>query len=515
MLRINHWGSIEIMPNAHDLLEIVKSPSVADSALIAKTYNFAEKAHENQKRISGEPYFVHLFETAKTLAELGMGAITISAGLLHDSIEDVNVKPETLEQEFGKEIRFLVEGVTKLGKLHYTGAERYTESLRKLCVAMSKDVRVLIIKLADRLHNMKSLEVLPKEKRDRIALETLKIYAPLAYRLGIRKLNRELEDLAFPHVLPKEYEKVKQLLKTKSHEKIRHLEKFHKSVKRELAREGITNIHTGYRLKGLYSLYRKLVRKDWDVEKIYDISALRIIVPTIGDCYKVLGLIHSVWRPLPGRIKDYIALPKPNNYRGIHTTIFTGDGGILEVQIRTEEMHRKTEYGMHFEYKETIANPKPNFASIAWVKQFFPSFILGNKEIKEEQKKPNNVVPSWIREIGEYNKEVTGTEEFIEDIRTDFFSDRVFLFTPKGDVIDLPVNSSPIDFAYAVHSDIGNHMSGAKVNGKLVSLDTKLQNGDIVEILIKTGSHPTQKWLDIAKTTIAKKHIKAVLETIK
>src|SRR3989344_5880067 len=265
------------MPNAHDLLEIVKSPSVADSALIAKTYNFAEKAHENQKRISGEPYFIHLFETARTLAELGMGPITISAGLLHDSIEDVNVSPETIENEFGKEIRFLVEGVTKLGKLHYSGTERYTESLRKLCVAMSKDVRVLMIKLADRLQNMKTIEVLPKEKRDRIALETLEIYAPLAYRLGIKKLNRELEDLAFPHVLPKEYEKVQQLLKTKSRENARHLEKFHKSVKRELAREGITNMHTSYRIKGLYSLYRKLVRKEWDIEKIYDISALRII----------------------------------------------------------------------------------------------------------------------------------------------------------------------------------------------------------------------------------------------
>ncbi|MDO8664488.1 MAG: HD domain-containing protein [Candidatus Liptonbacteria bacterium] len=503
------------MANIKELLDILNQPSEADRALILKAYSFAEKAHVNQRRLSGEPYFGHLFETAKTLAELGMGPVTISAGLLHDSIEDVNIKPETIELEFGKEIRFLVEGVTKLGKLHYSGVERYIENLRKLCVAMSKDVRVLIIKLADRLQNMKTIEVLPKEKRDRIALETLEIYAPLAYRLGIRKLNRELEDLAFPHVYQESYDKVKKLLKEKSHEKIRHLEKFHKSVKRELAREGIVNIQTSYRLKGLYSLYRKLLRKNWDIEKIYDISALRIIVHSVEDCYRVLGLIHNIWRPLPGRIKDYISLPKLNNYRGIHTTIFTGDGGIIEVQIRTEEMHRRTEYGMHFEYKETIGNPKPNFASIAWVKQFFPSFILGNKEIKDNQKKGTVEIPSWMREIGEYNKEVSGTEEFIEDIKTDFFSDRVFVFTPKGDVIDLPTDSSPIDFAYAVHSDIGNHMSGAKVNGKLVSLDTKLQNGDIVEIMTKTGSHPNLKWLEVTKTTLAKKQIKSTLDTKK
>jgi len=493
-------------------LDAVQSPTIADIALISKAYSFAEKAHENQRRLSGEPYFVHLFETAKTLAELGMGGITVSAGLLHDSIEDVGVDPEIIEKEFGAEMHFLVEGVTKLGKLHYTGAERYTENLRKLLVAVSKDVRVLIIKLADRLHNMKNLEVLPKEKCHRIALETLEIYAPLAYRLGIRKLNRELEDSAFPYVLPKEYEQVKKLLKTKSRENMRHLEKFHKALKRALGDEGIRDVQTRYRLKGLYSLYRKLVRKDWDIEKIYDISAMRIIVPALGDCYKVLGLIHSVWRPLPGRIKDYIAIPKPNNYQGIHTTIFTGDGGIIEVQIRTDEMHRKTEFGMHFEYKEMVGNPKPNFPSMAWVKQFFPAFILNNKEIKKTRENPSASVPSWIRDMGEYNKENFGGNDFVEDLKTNFFSDRVFVFTPKGDVIDLPTESSPVDFAYAIHSDIGNHMAGTKINGKLVSLDTALQNGDIIEIVTKQNAHPSPKWLEVAKTAMAKKHIKSVLE---
>jgi GTP pyrophosphokinase len=361
---------------------------------------------------------------------------------------------------------------------------------------------------------MQTIGELPQEKRDRIALETLEIFAPLAYRLGIRKLNRELEDLAFPYVYPEDYERVKKLLKTKSSETSRHLERFHKSVKRALAKEGITKIQTGYRFKGLFSLRRKLVRKDWDIDKIYDISALRIIVPTIADCYQALGVIHTVWRPLPGRIKDYIAFPKPNNYRGIHTTIFTGDGSIMEVQIRTEEMHRKTEYGMHFEYKETMENPKSNFSKMAWIKRFFPAFILGNKEIKSNTEAPSKVVPAWIRNLSEYDKEMSDNEDYVEDIKVDFFGDRVFVFTPKGDVIDLPKDSNPIDFAYAIHSGIGNHMSGAKVNGKLVSLNTTLQNGDIIEIISKTNAHPSSKWIELAKTVLAKKHIRSALEAV-
>lgn len=499
------------MPNVQDLLNLMQSKIVADISMVSKAYSFAEDAHKNQKRYSGEPYFIHPFETAKTLAELGMGATTICAGLLHDTVEDIGILPETIEKEFGTEVRFLVEGVTKLGKIHYTGTKRYTENLRKLFVAMSKDVRVLIIKLADRLHNMHNLEVLPKEKRDRIALETLEIYAPLAFRLGIRKLNRELEDMAFPFVYPKQYERVKTLLKTKWAETEQHLEKFQKAVKRELAREGITKIQTGYRIKGMYSLYRKLVRKDWDIDKIYDISALRIIVPTIDDCYKVLGVIHGIWRPLPGRIKDYISSPKTNNYRGIHTTMFTGDGSIIEVQIRTEEMHRKTEYGMHFEYKEKQENPKPDNSGIEWVKSFLPSFILGNKEIKKSQEK-TDTMPQWIQSLSEYQKEISGDEKFIESLKTDFFGDRVFAFSPKGDVIDLPDGSNSIDFAYAIHSDIGNHMSGVKINGKLVTLNTPLKNSDIVEIQTKPSAHPSPKWLEMAKTTIAKKHIKSALE---
>ncbi|MSU55434.1 MAG: bifunctional (p)ppGpp synthetase/guanosine-3',5'-bis(diphosphate) 3'-pyrophosphohydrolase [Candidatus Taylorbacteria bacterium] len=501
------------MPTVHDLIIQIKSPSVEDIALISKAYSFAEEAHRNQWRSTGEPYFIHIFETAKTLAELGMGAITISAGLLHDSIEDVNISPEVIEKEFGSEVRFLVEGVTKLGKLHYSGAERYTENLRKLFVAMSKDVRVLIIKLSDRLQNMQTIGSLPVEKRNRIALETLEIFAPLAYRLGIRKINRELEDLAFPFVFPEDYIRVKSLLKVKHIETSHHLEKFHKTVKRELAREGIIEIQTGYRFKGLFSLRRKLIRKNWDIDKIYDISALRIVVPTISDCYRVLGVIHSVWRPLPGRIKDYIAFPKPDNYRGVHTTIFTGDGSIIEMQIRTEEMHKKTEYGMHFEYKEKSNSSKVNFSKILWVKKFFPSFVLRNKDVKNIEDPTDKVVPTWIRELGEYNKEAKGNQSLVDELKADFFGDRVFVFTPKGDVIDLPKGANSIDFAYSVHSELGNKLSGSKINGKLTSIDTELENGDIVEIISRPNSHPTQKWYDLAKTALAKKQIRTALGT--
>ncbi|MCR4311501.1 MAG: RelA/SpoT family protein [Candidatus Taylorbacteria bacterium] len=500
------------MTLTHEPLNILHPPGPSYNEVISKAYSFAKEAHKEHKRATGEPYFNHLVGTANLLIELGMGPVTIASGLLHDSIEDVEIKPETIEKEFGKEIRFLVEGVTKLGRLHYSGAERYTESLRKLFVAISKDVRVLIIKLADRLQNMQGLEFLPKEKRDRIALETLEIYAPLAYRLGIRKVNRELEDLAFPFVFPKEYERVKAELKAKHKENIHNLEKFHKSVLQQLEKDGIHGAKTGYRIKGLYSLYRKLKRKDWDIEKIHDIAALRIIVPNVVDCYRVLGSVHGHWRPLPGQIKDYIAMPKPSNYRGIHTTIFTGDGSIVEVQIRTEEMHRKTEYGMHFEYKETIDNPRANFSRVSWVTRFFPNFIPRTKEVQPVHNQNPEKIPEWIHALGEYNKDALRNDTFFENLKSDFFSDRVFVFTPKGDVFDLPAGSTPIDFAYSLHSGIGNTMSGVKVNNKLVSLNTELENGDIVEVMTKPSSHPSSKWLEIAKTSIAKKHIKIALE---
>jgi GTP pyrophosphokinase len=499
------------MSTLPEIINLMKERDPEGVLLVTKAYNFAEKAHKDQKRFSGDPYFVHLSETAKILAGLGMGAKTISAGLLHDSIEDANVSPELVEKEFGKEIRFLVEGVTKLGKLRYHGAERYVESLRKLFVAMAQDLRVLIIKLADRLHNMRTLQYVRKDKQHRIALETLEIYAPLAYRLGIRKLNRELEDLAFSYVYPDEFKKVQELLKSKGHETREHLEKLRKSIMKGLAKSGITNIQTDYRVKSIYSLYQKLLRKYWDIDSVYDIMAVRVIVPTVEDCYKVLGVVHKIWRPLPGRIKDYIAFPKPNGYRSLHTTIFTGDGSIMEIQIRTKDMQKESEYGIvsHIGYKEKFDLHDIKNAGINWIKQFLPLFSIGEKLEKENLPAAiSGDVPTWLGQLAKIESDHGQHDDFIKEIKADFFKTRVFVFTPKGDVVDLPTEASPVDFAYAIHSDVGDHMTGARVNGKMVAIDTILKNGDIVEILVKENARPSHRMLDSAKTSLAKKHIR-------
>lgn len=503
----------------HDITDALKNPSVEDLALVGKAYRFAEDAHKNHKRFSGEPYFVHLFETAKLIAELGAGAFAVAAGLLHDSIEDVNVQPETIRKEFGEEVLMLVEGVTKLGHLRYRGVDRYSESMRRLFIASSKDIRVLFIKLCDRLHNMRTLQHVPKEKQLRIARETLEIYAPIAHRLGIRKINRELEELSFPITNPEEYARVKKLVSERKNELLKKLGKFHKSILKGFARQNVPIVATEERLKGLHSLYTKLRSRDWDIEKIYDILALRVVVRSIEDCYRALGAIHAIWRPLPGRIKDYIAFPKPNGYRSLHTTVFTGDGGVIEIQIRTEEMHLESEYGaaLHADYKERGRNEKTGWkesllgALLSWRNKL----ALEQTEKKEHSarngERAENGVPSWVRELGGLDSAM-GEQEFWKHLREDFFKNRIFTFTPKGDVVDLPTDSSPIDFAYAIHSDIGDHLVGAKVNGKLVHIDTALRNGDIVEILIKENAHPTAKWVGIARTSIAKKHIRVALQ---
>lgn len=517
------------MASVKDILNLMDSPSAEDAALIGHAYTFAEKAHEGHKRFSGEPYFVHLVETAKGLASLGMGPKTIAAGLLHDSIEDVGVKPQTIQDEFGKDVRFLVEGVTKLGHLKYRGAERHKESLRKLLVATSKDVRVLIIKLMDRLHNMRTLSHVPEEKRKRIALETLEIYTPIAHRLGIGVVRRELEDLAFEYADPEGYKKTKGVLTERSRETLARLEKMDRTLKRSIGEMGIKHFRTDYRVKGLFSLFRKLARKEGNIEKVYDLAALRVIVPDIADCYRVLGLVHSHWRPLPNKIKDYIAFPKPNGYQSLHTTVFVGDGGIVEVQIRTEKMHQEAEFGIatHVLYKEgqtegplKLSEKERKQTSFEWIKSLIPGLgrQLKTKEKNtdttktESDKKERNrysitKVPEWVEDLGADDE-----EDFETSIRSDIFNHRVFAFTPKGDVVDLPVHSSPIDFAFAIHSDIGNHTSGAKVNGKMVPLDTQLHNGDIVEIITKKSSKPSQKWLDFAKTTMARRHIRLSLD---
>ena len=466
------------------ILSVMHSKLPEDVALVSHAYDYAERAHKSQKRYSGDPYFVHVAAVGYTLAEMGLDPKTISAGLLHDTVEDAHVSEEDIEREFDKEIRFLVDGVTKLGKLKYRGAERHVESLRKLFVSTAKDLRVIIIKLADRLHNVSTLKFVPKEKQHRIALETLEIYAPIANRLSIGKLKGELEDYSFPYAYPEEYKKVTDMLKERSDDNAKKLEKFYRSIHVELAKDGIESIRGEFRVKRIYSLYKKLLRHKMDMDNIYDLSAIRVIVPTVADCYRALGIIHSQWRPLPGRIKDYIAFPKPNGYQSLHTTIFTGDGSFVEVQLRTEEMSRDAAYGVaaHFSYKENTDPTKAGVTrNLEWLKQ------MSNLQHSDPH------------------------SDYLETLKTDFFGDRVFVFTPVGDVIDLPRGATPIDFAYAIHSDIGDHTSGALVNRKMVSLDTPLENGDITEIITKKNAKPSKKWLEYAKTTIASRHIRSVL----
>ncbi|MCD5390124.1 MAG: RelA/SpoT family protein [Candidatus Pacebacteria bacterium] len=449
-------------------------PKAKDIKLLQKAYDRAFDAHKKQKRASGEPYFNHVFETAKNLAYFGLDTTTIAAGFLHDTIEDTDVTEADIQKEFGDEIVFLVNGVTKLGKLKYQGRERHMESLRKFFIAVAEDFRIVAIKLCDRLHNIQTLEFVKPEKQKRIALETLDIYGPLAYRLGMGKLAGQLQDFAFPFAYPEESKTVDELMKKKKKADEKYMEKVWRTLQVEMAEHKIKKPKTHSRVKGRYSLYKKLKRKNFDLEKIYDIVALRVIVPNIEDCYRVLGIIHSKWRPLPGRIKDYIALPKPNGYQSIHTTIFTGDGGITEIQIRTQEMHDYAEFGLaaHFIYK-------------------------GDRDTKID----------WLQDLKDVQLDVKTEKQFINNLKTDFFEDRIFVFTPLGDVIDLPRGATAIDLAYTIHSEIGNTAQAAKINGKHSALKTILGNGDIVEININKKGKPSRKWLEFAKTTIARKHI--------
>lgn len=499
-----------------EILGVASDFSETDEELVTNAYTFAQQAHENQKRYSGDPYFLHVAEVAYELAELGLDAPAIAAGLLHDTIEDATATEEEIRERFGDEVLALVDGVTKLGSLKYRGLERHTESLRKLFAATAQDIRVLIIKLTDRLHNARTLEHVPAHKRKRIAMETLEIYAPIADRLGMGILKRELEDAAFPHAYPKEYEQVRAVMKERSSENEKRLDKTEKTLKKELAKSNIRDFRLEARRKGLYSLFRKLERKDWDATKIHDILALRVIVKNTADCYAVLGAIHQQWTPMPGKIKDYIAFPKPNGYQSIHTTIHTGDGGTLEIQIRTEEMHREAQYGIasHFTYKEAAGYVKGGKigSGLEWIRQLLPG-TRPSAQHDATATGSNASVPEWVKELAEARQDADDEDEYIGSLKADYFNHRVFTFTPEQDVIDLPIDATPVDFAYAVHSDIGNHVSGAKVNGKMVTLDTPLRNGDTVEIVTKRTSKPTRKWLEFVKTSMAKKHIRNALST--
>lgn len=509
------------MTTVKEIIGEMSKPSAEDIAFVAKAYEYSKKAHEGQVRYSGEPYFVHASATAKILAGYHMDATTIAAGLLHDAVEDGRVSRAEVEKEFGKELLFIVDGVTKLGTHKYRGAERHAESLRRLLVATASDIRVLIVKLADRKHNMQTLEHVPEHKRKRIALETLEIYAPIADRLGMGRMKNNLEDLSFPYVDPDAATHAAEVRKLKTQETEDGLAKIQKELKQELAKKGLKNSRIDIRMKGLWSLHQKLKRKNDDISLIHDIAALRIVVPSIEDCYVTLGTVHALYKPLPGEFKDYIAFPKPNGYQSLHTTVVTPEAGIVEIQIRTEEMHRRAQFGIasHMTYKQLGKNveklgkeiQKSRFSSLSfsWIRSLIPSLLNISK--KEEGAPGVTKIPPWLTELAEAHTEIAGSEEFVEGLREDFFSHRVFVFTPQGDVIDLPAESTPIDFAYAIHSDLGDHIQGAKVNGKLVSFDTALGNGDIVEIIRRDSAHPTSKWLEIVRTSLARRHIRVAL----
>lgn len=478
----------EAKQTIESLIEKVKlyDPN-ADLDLLRLAYDFAENAHRGQFRKSKEPYIVHPLAAAHILADMRIDAVIVTATLLHDVPEDTHVTLAEIESNFGSEISKMVEGITKLGKLKYRGIERYIENLRKMFIAMAEDIRVMIMKFADRIHNLQTLDSLPPQKRYRIALESLEIYAAIANRLGMAEMKGQLEDLAFQYVYPKEFQRTKQLMDEKIQGKEQSLEILQTRAKEELVNAGIKIISISGRSKRLYSFYQKLLRKDNDATKVYDVVAIRVIVPTIADCYATLGILHKIWKPVKGRIKDYISQPKPNGYQSLHTTIFDDTGELVEFQIRTLVMHEEAEYGVaaHWHYDEKGSR-------------------LPAKEIR------------WVKELAEVQKDILNKLSDLEEIKIDFLQSRIFVFTPKGDVIDLPEDATPVDFAYHIHTEIGDKCNGAMINDKIARLDASLRNGDVVEIIIdKHRKGPNQDWLAFVKTQTAKNHIKSVQKNTK
>ncbi|MGI6145340.1 MAG: RelA/SpoT family protein [Peptococcia bacterium] len=466
-----------------ELVEKVKYQNPEELEIVKAAYAFAKKAHTKQKRISGEPYICHSLAVAQILNSLELDMATIAAGLLHDVVEDTPVVLSEIEEKFGAEIALLVDGVTKLTRLESRSKEeQQVENLRKMFVAMAKDIRVIMIKLADRLHNMRTLNHQPEHKQKEIARETLEIFAPLADRLGIFTIKWELEDIAFRYLNKEEYHGLVKKISMKRREREAYIEHVI-NILRDKLNEAKIKADIQGRPKHFYSIYKKMKDKEKDLNEIYDLIAVRVIVDTVRDCYEVLGIIHTLWTPIPGRFKDYIAMPKPNMYQSLHTTVMGLSGEPFEIQIRTVEMHRTAEFGIaaHWRYKEGTK--------------------AGNKDLDRRL--------SWLRKILEWQKEVKDTKEFMETLKIDVFSDVVFVFTPKGEVKELPAGSIPLDFAYRIHSDVGNRCVGCRVNGKMVPLDYVLKNGDIVEIITtKQANGPSRDWLKMVKTSQAKNKIR-------
>lgn len=463
--------------------KVIKYDQRADIELIKKAYNYAYVAHAGQKRISGEPYIIHPVEVARILTEIEMDSASICAALLHDVIEDTDVAYSNIVSEFGEEIARLVDGVTKLSRINFKSKEdAQAENLRKMFIAMARDIRVVMIKLADRLHNMRTLQFQNERKQKEIAQETMEIFAPLAHRLGIFKFKWELEDLSFYYLDTETYYQIAKRLKKKRQEREEYVHELIDQLSQGLDKIGIKGDIKG-RPKNIYSIYKKMLKQGKDIDEIYDKIAIRVVVEDVRECYGVLGIIHTMWRPLPGRFKDYIATPKPNLYQSLHTTLIGKGGEPFEVQIRTWDMHRTAEYGIaaHWRYKEG-ANPR-------------------DKKFDEKL--------SWLRQILEWQQEVKDTQEFMEALKIDLFNDTVFVFTPKGKVIELTKGACAVDFAYRVHTEVGHRCTGARVNGRIVPLDLPLSNGDIVEIITsKSSPGPSYDWLNFVKTSSAKSRIK-------
>ena len=458
-----------------------------DTKLIMKAYNLANEKHKNQKRSSGEPYIIHPLNVAYILAGIGLDESTLCAALLHDVVEDTDLTNKDLSEMFGEEIAQMVEGVTKLSTIQFaTVEEKQVENYRRMFLAMGKDIRVILIKLADRLHNMRTLKYLTRERQIANAKETLDLYAPLANRLGLYSIKAELEDLGFKYLKPEEYHELVEGINKKKDERLKFIEKIMDDIHVQLKKQRIDAEVTG-RAKHLYSIYRKMKRDNCTLDQIYDLFAMRIIVNSVKDCYAALGVVHEMYSPMPGRFKDYIAVPKPNMYQSIHTTLLGEKGTPFEVQIRTWDMHRVAEYGIaaHWAYKEA------NFLG------------RGKKNVVVTEDKL-----AWLRETLEWQQELQDPTQFLENLKTELFEDEVYVFTPKGAIKVLPKGSTPIDFAYSIHAEIGNHMTGCKINSKMVPIITEIKNGDIVEIITSENSKgPSLDWLKFVKSTSAKTKI--------